>query len=553
LSRFDALDVRVRKVLQTCAVWGLNFELKDILQVHTELDESDIERALETAVEEMILIENEEDSGDGAVSVTSHGSGSSSISETLGRGSELIASGNDDRYFQFSHAIWRENVLATMLKERKVEIHRMIAESMERDEVLILERSDISKLLTLFDHWRACGDFCRTAPLALVVGARLEEWELSAQSLELYQDALEMVMGGVETTDCDGAAQTTSPEWVRVKAKPAVLDLILRLHVCAGLCYQRLNEDKEGILFFEDAYNIIRTASKLSGITKSLKMPIISSLCVLKMELSKEDLADTTEDIGELISDFLEAAKAQGSQIHIGRALAMLASYHVRNEDLEAALEVTNELLNSYDIHENHDAMVDEYSRDFAMESVAESAQLLYLLGQLDAATHRADSVAVEFLEATGDVDALMHILFPILQVLCLVGQSETASHLFHDLAIEPYRNKPECCDYWGNMFEPLSLLIRTIRLQESGRQLNDSLVRQIELFAFNDDVKFDTELERRGKTVAGELCWRVAKAFPASNQRWIEKAREFLVPVARYDHDELFQKQTAQALLDSL
>jgi hypothetical protein len=34
LSRFDALDVRVRKVLQTCAVLGLSFALTDVIKVH---------------------------------------------------------------------------------------------------------------------------------------------------------------------------------------------------------------------------------------------------------------------------------------------------------------------------------------------------------------------------------------------------------------------------------------------------------------------------------------------------------------------------------------
>lgn len=526
--------------------------MKDIVQVHTELDAADIESALETAVEEMILIENEEDSGDGAASVTSYGSGQSSVSDNLGDfDQDGTINVNGERYFQFSHAVWRKNVLATMLKVRKVEIHRLIAESMERDQVLILEQSDISKLLTLFDHWKACGDFCRAAPLALVVGCRLEEWELSAQSLELYQDALEMVMGGVATTETDGGAQDS--EWVKVKAKPVVLDLILRLHVCAGLCYQRLNEDKESILFFEDAYNIIRTASKLSGITKSLKMPIISSLCVLKMELSDDDLADTTEDIGDLISHFVEEAKKEGSPIHIGRSLAMVASYNLKAEDLELAVETANELINTYDIEDNHDAMVDEYGRDFAMECVAESAQWLYLLGRLDEATQRADCVASEFLDETDDVDGLMYILFPVLQVLCLVGRAKSAQYLFQTHAIEPYRTDPDCSDFWADLFEPLSLLIQTIRLDEAGRKINDALLRKIELFIYGESLSFDSELERRGWTIAGELCWRVAKAFPSSNQRWIEKAREFLVPVARYEHDELFQKQTAQALLDSL
>ena len=91
--------------------------------------------------------------------------------------------------------------MTTMLKERKIELHRHIAEALEKDQVTILERSDIARLLTLFDHWKSCGDFRKAAPLALAVGTRLNEWELSAQSLDLYQDALEMCFESVTPID----------------------------------------------------------------------------------------------------------------------------------------------------------------------------------------------------------------------------------------------------------------------------------------------------------------------------------------------------------------
>jgi hypothetical protein len=199
LSILDTLDVRTRKILQTCAVLGLSFALTDAIQVHPEMTERDIEEALDSAVDEMILIEQVDDDEDGETfRSSSHCTGdeesymySNSLSRTSG---SLFGT---DRFFQFSHAMWRSNVLTTMLKDRKIALHRLIAESMERDQVLILEQADISRLLTLFDHWTSCGDFSKSAPLALAVGARLEEWDLSAQSLELYEDAL---MLSFETT-----------------------------------------------------------------------------------------------------------------------------------------------------------------------------------------------------------------------------------------------------------------------------------------------------------------------------------------------------------------
>lgn len=222
LSRFDALDVRVRKVLQTCAVLGLSFSLSDVVQVHPELEEIEIEHALDNAVEEIILVERFEDEED-SVSERSGSTGCDSDSRSdadMRRNRDSTAPSDydfdevDDRFFEFSHAMWRQKVLTTMLKERKVELHRLIAESMEKDQVLILEQCDISRLLTLFDHWKACGDFCKAAPLALAVGSRLEEWDLAMQSLDLYRDALEMSFESVEAVDENGGREGKVSLWV---------------------------------------------------------------------------------------------------------------------------------------------------------------------------------------------------------------------------------------------------------------------------------------------------------------------------------------------------
>lgn len=203
LNRFDSLDVRVRKILQTCAVLGNSFAFSDLIRVHPELPVRDIETALDIATTEMILVEvwDEDEDSKSALSSSTKGSASgfgSSIefSNTLA-GVNIVG----DRYFEFSHDMWMSNVLNTMLKERKVELHRRIAETMEKEQVFILKRNDIGRLLTLFDHWKLCGDFRKAAPLALIVGTRLNEWDLTSQSLELYQDAYGMCFDSVEPTD----------------------------------------------------------------------------------------------------------------------------------------------------------------------------------------------------------------------------------------------------------------------------------------------------------------------------------------------------------------
>jgi hypothetical protein len=51
---------------------------------------------------------------------------------------------------------------------------------------------------------------------------------------------------------------TGSDEWVQVSAHPEILDLILRLHIRIGLCHQRLGDEYESVMTFEDAYKVSR-------------------------------------------------------------------------------------------------------------------------------------------------------------------------------------------------------------------------------------------------------------------------------------------------------
>lgn len=278
LNRFDALDVRVRKVLQTCAVLGNSFALSDLFRVHPELQEIEIETSLDSATEEMILLEivEEEDDNKSAYSNSTGGSesrfGSSIEYSRTSTGWNVIG----DRYFQFSHDMWRNNVLTTMLKEREIELHRLIAEAMEKDQAVIFERCDIARLLTLFDHWKSCGDFCKAAPLALAVGNRLNEWELSAQSLDLYRDALDMCFESVEPVDENHRRSGSKfrglvmrifdpklsffvsfpGDWVQVVAEPKVLDLVVRLQIRIAECHRLIGDLEQCVSIFNDAYAV---------------------------------------------------------------------------------------------------------------------------------------------------------------------------------------------------------------------------------------------------------------------------------------------------------
>lgn len=550
LSRFDFLDVRARKVLQTCAVLGLNFALSDVVQVHPEIEAVDIEIALDAAVEELILVEHIPDSEELESVLTDPTAFANESMTAMGGTSSSSGTLGIDRYYHFSHAMWRDNVLATMLKERRIELHRLVAESMEEGDVLVLEESDISRLLTLFDHWKACGDFIKVAPLALTVGARLEEWLLSSQSLELYEDALDMVFGGVEALEDEDDGKS---EWVKVKARPIVLDLILRLHICAGLCYQRLGNDEQSILYFEDAHNIIKTASKRSGISKSLAIPIISSLCVLKIAHNVV-YSESTLDLGELIEEFIAEAKGDGRPIHIGRALSMKATFLAKQGHFGQALETADIICESYDVGENSSEMVMEYGREFAIECFADSVRWLFQLGMREEALDRIGNVIELYLPLMDpdDIDALMYVLLPIIQVLCLVGRPEDAGRLLKQRIINPYHDSQLSSDYWAPLFNPLAYLVDSIRVSRNAGNL-DSLVPIEHWILTEDSPEVDQELQATMWVVMGHLCCVLSKLNLPSKRKLTVKAREFLLMVARSDDEDLFQKIIARDLLESI
>lgn len=429
------------------------------------MKELDIESALDTAVDELILIEQIEDSEDRPDDVLTEGKSVSSGLPThtvdRSRASENHYRIASDRFFQFSHAMWRNNVLRTMLNERKIELHRLIAESIEKNQVAILEDSDISRLLTLFDHWKSCGDFSKSAPLALTVGARLEEWDLCAQSLELYEDALEMSFESVSASD------DAEKEWVQVSAKPSVLDLILRLHVRIGLCHKKLGDDQEGINTFEDAYRIIQTASKIPSASKTLMIPIISSLCVLQMGQHAQD-ARTRAKQEKLLDKFVAEAVNSKKTVHIGRAMCMQAVFYSRHGELDRACAAIEKVRDVYNIEKWSTAMTQEYGRDYVIEARAESVQWYYLLEQRDRAEEEADRVIEKYLPLVDplDVDACMNVILPIVHVFRLTNRADDADWLLKRFVINPSYDHSSSSQFWVPLFNPLSYVIELIMME---------------------------------------------------------------------------------------
>jgi tetratricopeptide (TPR) repeat protein len=511
------------------------------------MSDVDIEVALEDAVEEMILIEHiDEDDGDRSLKSGSTGTGDSA---TRSRdGARTV-----ERYFQFSHAMWRENVLKTMLKDRTTAIHRRIAESMEK-EASLLEQSDISRLLTLFYHWKSCGDFVNSARLSLAVGERLVDYELYEQAMDLFEEALVLAYEAVARVE----SELDNVDWMQVSSKPEVLDYILRLHIRLGLCHQSLGDEAESIQMFEDAYNIMKTSSRVPARSTSLMMPIISSLCVLKLNTIAKDTRTRLEH-EKLVEKFVKEAVANGSCVHIGRALAMEAGYYATRNQLERAISTFEKLRSQYDFKANSRGMIQEYSREFALECCSEAVLWNYVLERHDEALQLADLVINDYLPLLEEceADVAMYAVFPLVQVLKLIGRARDAKVILKDFVVRPYQEGSPA-EFWEPIFNPLAYLLDLIAMEDN-EEYDEQLLDEIEAYALDDGNHeyFSRELEPKAKTVLGEICWRLVdfKDKNDPSRRVLKrKARELLTPIAANNaQTDVFLGYTAQALVEAL
>jgi hypothetical protein len=173
LQRLDAFDLNVRNVLNIGAVIGLSFSLDEVVGVEIRTSDGSkdavkkiTEEALGVAVEEGIL-ECKTCMGDNE------------------------SDGKPVTKYAFYHAVWRTALLNIMLEGRKRDLHRVLAETLEEQDVGV---GDYMFNTKLFNHWIHSGNFGKAAELAIMLGKHFEErLGLPAQSIRLYNEALDLL------------------------------------------------------------------------------------------------------------------------------------------------------------------------------------------------------------------------------------------------------------------------------------------------------------------------------------------------------------------------
>uniref|UniRef100_A0A7S4W7A5 Guanylate cyclase domain-containing protein n=1 Tax=Ditylum brightwellii TaxID=49249 RepID=A0A7S4W7A5_9STRA len=199
LHRLDRFKSEARTLLQVCAVLGFEFSLLELLSVQSRVQRKrtkvqKIHDVLQKACLERILME------------TCRGGRSSSekglatnikISKSQKQDNELI----EERSYRFSHAIWRNCVLGTMLRERKRDLHRLIATIMEKngfDDV-----ADIRSSMKLFGHLRESGQLMKATRIGYKIGKYLSSDLLHRQSIDFCLGVFEMWKDTSENAEND--------------------------------------------------------------------------------------------------------------------------------------------------------------------------------------------------------------------------------------------------------------------------------------------------------------------------------------------------------------
>lgn len=291
--------------------------------------------------------------------------------------------------------------------------------------------------------------------------------------------------------------------------------------------------------------------------SRALMMPIISTLCALKLERDANDIQTRKEQEG-LVRIFVEEAREDGHPVHISRALAMAAMYFAKQGYYERALAIHEQLQNVYEVAEHAESMIQLYGYDYAVECFSESVQWYYLMGKHESAERQAEIVIHDHvpLQDQSDIDNMLRLVLPVIQVLKLLDRAKDADLVFKKFIINAFHDHAHESDFWVPLFNPLAYLLEVIKMEEEDH-FDHEVLKEMEAWVLDEENgNFHVELERKAHTWMGELCWRLGNLHEDDDPvrlELAERAKELLEPIAWSQHQETFLKQLASALLDAL
>ena len=274
LHRIDALDSSVRTVLHLSAVLGTEFNLLDAALAYEELfgvDESkqleaaiSLRESFDVAIKEGILEKSlfclVEDGDDEMMHEEEHICPSMiNVRISLKGRRQTHPFYSDNCRLRFTHDSWKTSILNVMLVERKRELHKYVAISLERDlDDETHNQDDFEKQITVFKHWKSSGSFTKASASALNIGGQLMLLGLNSQAILLFDDVLDTLKGisyeEVGRSRCGGVS-TSVLEAIDVPE----LDNLIKVNISKGKAYLTLGQGVAAADAYQSALDVSGT------------------------------------------------------------------------------------------------------------------------------------------------------------------------------------------------------------------------------------------------------------------------------------------------------
>ena len=274
LHRIDALDSSVRTVLHLSAVLGTEFNLVDAALAYEELFGVDESKQLEAAISlrESFDVASKEgilekslfflvEDGDDEMMHEEENICPSMINVRIslkGR-RQTHPFYSDNCRLRFTHDSWKTSILNVMLVERKQELHKYVAISLERDlDGEAHNQDDFEKQITVFKHWKSSGSFTKASASALNIGGQLMLLGLNSQAILLFDDVLDTLKGisydEVGRSRCGGVS-TSVLEAIDVPE----LDNLIKVNIAKGKAYLTLGQGVAAADAYQSALDVSGT------------------------------------------------------------------------------------------------------------------------------------------------------------------------------------------------------------------------------------------------------------------------------------------------------
>lgn len=294
------------------------------------------------------------------------------------------------------------------------------------------------------------------------------------------------------------------------------------------------------------------TSPKAARLNQELVLPIISGLCSIAIQRSASDNEELQKQ-EELVDRFVREARDRGNEIHICRALSMKSSFFARLGSFSRAIEAHAELHKVYDVERHSSGIREEYGKDYAAQCVSDCVQWYCLVGNKEMALDQTDLVVSSLVPHLDlrDVDTVMEIIFPVLMVMKSMGRCEDAESVLFNNAINPYHDLNGTSSFGFQLFNPLAYLLEIIKMEETGTT-DPQLLAEIEDWVLDgDNCIFNSDWERKGYVLIGEICWRLVRfkiEADEESEDLLEKCRRVLMRVVYGQDDD----QSDAFILDS-